>query len=231
MAAIKKLQQELKSFTKEPLDGVSVEVEDGNLFSWRVTMFGPPDSILTGGCFRARLKFPQDYPFSPPDLSFLTPLYHPNIYADGRVCISILHPPGEDEMSGERPEERWNPTQTVKTIILSVISLLNEPNISSPANVDASVAYRKWKNGEDSTYEARIRSEVKASRKSAEEDGLHIPMTMEEYLNSSVSKPSMDASPDQPEDEDYYDDSDIDQMYEEGSDGDFEYEEDEDDED
>jgi ubiquitin-conjugating enzyme E2 R len=63
---------------------------------------------------QARLKFPQDYPFSPPDLAFLTPLYHPNIYADGRVCISILHPPGEDEMSGERPEERWNPTQTIK---------------------------------------------------------------------------------------------------------------------
>lgn len=61
------------------------------------------------------------------------------VYPDGRVCISILHPPGEDAMSGELPEERWLPTQTVGTVLLSVISMLNDPNTSSPANVDASV--------------------------------------------------------------------------------------------
>jgi len=61
------------------------------------------------------------------------------VYDDGKVCISILHPPGEDEMSGELPEERWLPTQSVSTILLSVISLLSDPNFSSPANVDASV--------------------------------------------------------------------------------------------
>jgi ubiquitin-conjugating enzyme E2 R len=74
-----------------------------------------------------------------------------------------------------------------RTIILSVISLLNEPNISSPANVDASVAYRKWRSGEDMTYETRIRAEVKASKKLAEDEGLNIPMTMDEYLKSSIS--------------------------------------------
>lgn len=57
------------------------------------------------------------------------------------MCISILHPPGVDEMSGELPEERWLPTQTVTTILLSIISLLSAPNTSSPANVDASVCY------------------------------------------------------------------------------------------
>jgi ubiquitin-conjugating enzyme E2 R len=64
------------------------------------------------------------------------------VYKDGRVCISILHPPGEDAMSGELPEERWLPTQTVSSIMLSVISMLSDPNISSPANVDASVQWR-----------------------------------------------------------------------------------------
>ena len=64
---------------------------------------------------------------------------HPSVYPDGKVCISILHPPGEDAMSGELPEERWLPTQTVGTVLLSVISMLNDPNTSSPANVDASV--------------------------------------------------------------------------------------------
>ena len=80
-----------------------------------------------------------------------------------------------------------NTTSSNRTIVLSVISLLNEPNISSPANVDASVAYRKWRSGEDSAYATRIRAEVKASKKLAEDEGLNIPMTMDEYLNSSIS--------------------------------------------
>uniref|UniRef100_A0A8I5MZ79 UBC core domain-containing protein n=1 Tax=Papio anubis TaxID=9555 RepID=A0A8I5MZ79_PAPAN len=81
-------------------------------------------------------------------------MWHPNIYETGDVCISILHPPVDDPQSGELPSERWNPTQNVRTILLSVISLLNEPNTFSPANVDASVMYRKWKEskGKDREY-------------------------------------------------------------------------------
>lgn len=60
------------------------------------------------------------------------------------------------------PCERWNPTQTVRTILLSVISLLNEPNTFSPANVDASVMYRRWKDskGNDKEYEEIIKKQV-----------------------------------------------------------------------
>ncbi|EPY87276.1 ubiquitin-conjugating enzyme Cdc34-like protein [Camelus ferus] len=108
---------------------------------------------------QARLKFPIDYPYSPPAFRFLTKMWHPNIYETGDVCISILHPPVDDPQSGELPSERWNPTQNVRTILLSVISLLNEPNTFSPANVDASVMYRKWKEskGKDREYTDIIR--------------------------------------------------------------------------
>lgn len=57
----------------------------------------------------------------------------------GDVCISILHDPGEDKWGYERPEERWTPVHTVETIIVSVISMLADPNEQSPANVDAAV--------------------------------------------------------------------------------------------
>ncbi|XP_054573562.1 ubiquitin-conjugating enzyme E2 R1 isoform X3 [Eptesicus fuscus] len=89
-------------------------------------------------------------------------MWHPNIYETGDVCISILHPPVDDPQSGELPSERWNPTQNVRTILLSVISLLNEPNTFSPANVDASVMYRKWKEskGKDREYTDIIRLPV-----------------------------------------------------------------------
>jgi len=92
------------------------------------------------------MKFPSDYPMSPPTLHFVSEFWHPNVFKDGKVCISILHPPIDDPMSGERPEERWMPTQSVETIVLSVQSILGDPNFSSPANVDASV---EWRNKPD----------------------------------------------------------------------------------
>lgn len=70
-------------------------------------------------------------------------MWHPNIYPDGKVCISILHPPGVDEMNSlEKSEERWRPIIGVEAILMSVISMLNDPNIDSPANLDASVMFR-----------------------------------------------------------------------------------------
>ena len=57
----------------------------------------------------AELNFPRDYPLSPPSMRFLSSMYHPNIYPDGRVCISILHPPGDDPNMYESSSERWSP--------------------------------------------------------------------------------------------------------------------------
>uniref|UniRef100_A0A094ZS19 Ubiquitin-conjugating enzyme E2 R2 n=1 Tax=Schistosoma haematobium TaxID=6185 RepID=A0A094ZS19_SCHHA len=155
-SAVKALQKELKDLNEFPMEGFKVMVsEEENLFVWDVAIFGPPMTLYEGGYFKARLCFPDDYPYSPPTMHFLSRMYHPNIYENGEVCISILHSPGDDPQSGELPSERWNPTQNVRTILLSVISLLNEPNIHSAAHVDASVAYRKWKesNGVQDEYE------------------------------------------------------------------------------
>lgn len=64
---------------------------------------------------------------------------------NGEVCISILHEPGEDKYGYERPEERWLPIHTVETIMISVISMLADPNGDSPANVDAAVSCQSAK--------------------------------------------------------------------------------------
>jgi len=63
------------------------------------------------------------------------------VYTDGRVCISVLHPPGDDPLSGERAAERWTPQRPMDSVLCSVLALLGEPNISSPANVDAAVCF------------------------------------------------------------------------------------------
>ena len=76
-------------------------------------------------------------------MTFKTKMFHPNIYSDGKVCISILHAPGVDAMnSSEKAEEKWRPIISVEAILISVISMLNDPNIDSPANLDASLMFR-----------------------------------------------------------------------------------------
>ncbi|OON23564.1 ubiquitin--protein ligase [Opisthorchis viverrini] len=155
-SAVKALQKELLELNATPVEGFKVNISSvENMFVWDVAIFGPPKTLYEGGYFKARLFFPPDYPYSPPSMQFLTKMFHPNIYADGEVCISILHSPGEDPQSDELASERWNPTQNVRTILLSVISLLNEPNIHSAAHVDASISYRKWKesNGKENEFE------------------------------------------------------------------------------
>eukprot|EP01113_Clastostelium_recurvatum_P010301 TRINITY_DN1508_c0_g1_i1.p1 TRINITY_DN1508_c0_g1~~TRINITY_DN1508_c0_g1_i1.p1 ORF type:complete len:256 (-),score=88.21 TRINITY_DN1508_c0_g1_i1:79-804(-) len=156
MSASKLLQNQLKKIQTEPVEGVSVDLNEDNLFDWKVYIEGPADTEYAGGIFQMTMKFPQDYPMNPPTVIFTSDFWHPNVYPDGKVCISILHPPIVDEMSGELPEERWLPTQTVATILLSIISLLSAPNTSSPANVDASVQWRK----DPAAYRERVRQLV-----------------------------------------------------------------------
>jgi ubiquitin-conjugating enzyme E2 R len=102
----------------------------------------------------------------PTEFKFLRPLYHPNIYPDGRLCISILHTPGNDETSGELASERWSPVQRVETVMLSILSLLDDANSSSPANVDASVMLRE----KPAQYKARVTVDVDASKEDIPED-------------------------------------------------------------
>merc|ERR1712168_1456870 len=195
------------------------------MFLWEVALFGPPDTLYQGGYFKANLKFPSDYPYNPPSVRFLCKVWHPNVYENGDLCISILHPPVDDPQSGELPCERWNPTQNVRTILLSVVSLLNEPNTFSPANVDASVMFRRWKDskGKDKEYENIIRKQVQSSRLDAEREGIVVPLTMEEYCVQARRLTRDDSHLDMTDfyDEDYDMDDDEDEA--------GEYEDDEDD--
>ncbi|XP_057839072.2 ubiquitin-conjugating enzyme E2 13-like isoform X2 [Cryptomeria japonica] len=88
------------------------------------------------------MSFPPDYPNNPPSVKFTSEMWHSNVYPDGRVCISILHAPGDDPNAYEHASQRWSPVHTVETILLSIISMLSSPNHESPANVDAAKEWR-----------------------------------------------------------------------------------------
>ncbi|KAG5684170.1 hypothetical protein PVAND_013411 [Polypedilum vanderplanki] len=214
-SSLRALALEYKSLQEEPVEGFKVKLlNDDNFYEWSVGIFGPPQTLYAGGYFKATMKFPQDYPYSPPSIRFITKVWHPNVYENGDLCISILHPPVDDPQSGELPCERWNPTQNVRTILLSVISLLNEPNTFSPANVDASVMYRRWResNGRDNEYPNIIRKQALQAKLEAEKEGIVVPLTLEEYClkpktNPNNQEPQLDMT-------DFYDDFDDDECSE-----------------
>jgi len=159
------LRRQLAELKKNPVDGFSAGlVDDNNLLEWDIMIIGPPDTLYEGGFFKARLSFPQEYPLLPPKMKFISEMWHPNIYENGEVCISILHAPGEDQWGYEDASERWLPIHTVETILMSVISLLSQdpPSLDSPANVDAARQVRT----DLANYRKKVRRLV---RKSAEE--------------------------------------------------------------
>merc|ERR1711937_786311 len=93
----KVLMRELQSISEDPIEGFRIlHVDDSNIFDWQIAVFGPPGTCYQGGYFKAHIRFPGDYPFSAPSVRFLTKIWHPNIYENGEVCISILHPPIDD---------------------------------------------------------------------------------------------------------------------------------------
>lgn len=153
---------------KIPIEGAEIgyfacpkSIDD--FLTWYVFIRGNKDSIYDGIIFHTEMSFPSDYPMNPPQMKFITKMIHPNIYKDGSVCISILHRAGDDPTAYEKPDERWSPVQSIRTIVLSVMTILNEPNPESPADVDAS---KKFIENKDMFYEE--------ARKYAMDNGIKI---------------------------------------------------------
>jgi ubiquitin-conjugating enzyme E2 G1 len=142
VGAARLLQKQFQDIQKDPNSGFSAGLLQDNIFTWRVTIIGPPKTPYEGGIFPANLEFPQSFPEQPPRMRFVCPMYHPNIRETGEVCISILHPPGDDVFEYEDRAERWLPIHTVESILVSVISMLSDPNCESPENIEAARTFR-----------------------------------------------------------------------------------------
>ena len=114
--AVLLLTKQLKDLRKHPVEGFSAGLKDeSDPFVWEVMIMGPADTPYEGGIFQADMSFPRDYPNNPPTLRFTSEFWHPNVYADGKVCISILHAPGDDAFGYESAAERWLPVHTVES--------------------------------------------------------------------------------------------------------------------
>ncbi|KAL8159440.1 hypothetical protein V2J09_000977 [Rumex salicifolius] len=127
-SVLKRLQSELMSLMMSGDPGVSAFPEEDNIYSWKGTIQGSKDTVFEGTEYKLSLVFPSDYPFKPPKVKFETRCFHPNVDAFGNICLDIL-------------QDKWSSAYDVRTILLSIQSLLGEPNISSPLDSHAAAVW------------------------------------------------------------------------------------------
>jgi ubiquitin-protein ligase len=146
---IKRLSRELTKLKEDTdkLDGINID-EPQDILIWNAKIMGPSNTPYEEGEFDIMLKFDSDYPKRPPSVKFLIPIFHPNIYRDGKICIDIL-------------QNEWTPAQNVRTILYSIRSLLMDPNPSSPANREAAELYIK----DRTAYDNKVREHIKSNKK------------------------------------------------------------------
>jgi ubiquitin-protein ligase len=137
--AIARIQNELKDILLDPPQNISATLkDDANLFEWFATIDGPAGSPYEGGRFFLDIKFPSDYPFTPPDVKFRTKIYHCNINSNGYICVDIL-------------KDQWSPALSISAVLNSISSLLADPNPADPLEAEIASLLKKDKATHDKT--------------------------------------------------------------------------------
>lgn len=116
----RRLAREYQDILNDPPANCSAgPVNPEDFFNWSGMIFGPEDSPYVGGVFYLTIRFPSDYPFKPPIVTFTTKIYHPNINTAGGICLDIL-------------KGQWSPALSVSKVLLSILSLLTDANPADP---------------------------------------------------------------------------------------------------
>lgn len=131
--SVKRIKKELQELSNDPPVSCSAgPINDDDMFHWQATITGPSDSPFQGGLFFLNIHFPNDYPFKPPKMNFITKIYHPNINSNGAICLDIL-------------KDQWSPALTISKVLLSVSSLLTDPNPDDPLVPEIAHIYKSDK--------------------------------------------------------------------------------------
>ena len=110
--------------------GPDSEDPNSDPFTWYAVLKGPPNSPYEGGTFRLKVTIPEEYPSVAPKVEFLTTVYHPNISGNGDVCLDILNEP-----------HLWSEQLTIQKVVISVLSLMTDPNPDDPLCPDIAKLY------------------------------------------------------------------------------------------
>ena len=130
--ALNRIKKELNDIKRDPPTNCSAGPNGQDMFEWIATIMGPEETPYHGGVFFLKINFSSDYPFKAPKVSFLTKIYHCNINRNGGICLDVL-------------KSEWSPALTVAKVLLSISSLLAEPNPDDPLVPEIAKLYKKNK--------------------------------------------------------------------------------------
>ncbi|AQN68249.1 ubiquitin-conjugating enzyme [Saudi moumouvirus] len=134
---IRRIQNELKIIEKEKEkygNLFTVNMIGDNVYNWKACIKGPESSLYENYKFDLDIQIPNDYPYSPPKVKFITPIKHMNINEKGDICLNILKKDG------------WSASQNIISILLSIMVLLDQPNSEDPFNSELAQLYRTNEN-------------------------------------------------------------------------------------
>ena len=130
--AAQRISKELKNLIADPPSNCSAGPVGDDMFHWQATLMGPKDSPYENGVFFLDINFPADYPYKAPRVTFSTKIYHPNINSSGGICLDIL-------------KDQWSPALTISKVLLSICSLLTDPNPDDPLVPSIAELYKRNK--------------------------------------------------------------------------------------
>lgn len=136
----RRITKEKKELEKDPLPGITLNMKGEKINKWSATIEGPEDTPYDGYIYSLNVNLSDKYPMECPKISFSHSMYHPNISTNGDICLDIL-------------QSQYSPTLTLGKILLSISSLLGDPNPNSPLNGEAA---RLWKGNRDE-YNRKVR--------------------------------------------------------------------------
>ncbi|XP_020572135.1 probable ubiquitin-conjugating enzyme E2 37 isoform X2 [Phalaenopsis equestris] len=134
-----RMQKEIKLLVVDPPPGVSfpflseMDSSLSSLSTIEARLRGPEGTVYSEGLFTLKIQIPERYPFQPPNVTFVTPIYHPNIDNGGRICLDILNLP---------PKGAWQPSLNISTVMMSIGLLLSEPNPDDGLMAEASREFK-----------------------------------------------------------------------------------------
>lgn len=128
VTAQKRLILDYKAIASSPPENIIASPYKDNLFRWAAIIIGPSQTPWEGAVIRLELNFTSEYPTKPPAVKVLTKMFHPNIFNNGNICLDLL-------------SSKWTPALGVSAILLSIQSLLTDPNPMSPANNEAATLF------------------------------------------------------------------------------------------
>ncbi|KAM4609799.1 ubiquitin-conjugating enzyme E2 T [Polymixia lowei] len=133
MQRTSRLKRELQMLSTEPPPGITCWQTQEQIDQLRAQIVGGEGTPYEGGLFSLEIKVPERYPFEPPNIRFVTPIYHPNIDNAGRICHDALKLP---------PKGAWRPSLNISTVLTSIQLLMAEPNPDDPLMADISSEFK-----------------------------------------------------------------------------------------